>query len=349
MPPDLQAPFVYWGGKRKIAPLIWDILGDVPNYVEPFCGSCAILLARPGGPGRGELVNDIDANVVNCLRALKHDPGQLAHLCDYPVTEVDMNAWHFWLMEPTRRTAFVTHLLADPEYYDLVRAARWLHGINAFIGGGWCRDEGMWEYHHGSGSHLKSGIVKRTHIPHVSTLGTGIHKRMHIPQVGNLGRGIHKYSLREGQAQTMLQSMLDWFTALQERLRSVRMACGDWTRVVTPACITGLGLTGIVFDPPYSLEEDRDMRLYVHDDGAVAHAVRAWCLEHGDDPQLKIVMCGYGAIHDALVQAGWTKYQWVGHAGYGNTGDQTRGQTNRKREAVYASPHCVPRAQLTFF
>jgi DNA adenine methylase len=43
----LKAPFPYFGGKSKIAGAVWQRFGDVQNYVEPFCGSATMLLARP--------------------------------------------------------------------------------------------------------------------------------------------------------------------------------------------------------------------------------------------------------------------------------------------------------------
>lgn len=42
----LAAPFPYFGGKRRAAPIIWGALGDPSGYVEPFAGSAAVLLAR---------------------------------------------------------------------------------------------------------------------------------------------------------------------------------------------------------------------------------------------------------------------------------------------------------------
>jgi site-specific DNA-adenine methylase len=42
----LKAPFPYFGGKSRIAAEVWRRFGDVKTYVEPFCGSCAVLLAR---------------------------------------------------------------------------------------------------------------------------------------------------------------------------------------------------------------------------------------------------------------------------------------------------------------
>ena len=58
-----KAPFPWFGGKRKAAPLIWAALGDVHHYVEPFFGSGAVMLERPHEPNRtyySETVNDMD-------------------------------------------------------------------------------------------------------------------------------------------------------------------------------------------------------------------------------------------------------------------------------------------------
>ena len=33
------APFPYFGGKRRAAPIVWRALGDPSGYVEPFAGS----------------------------------------------------------------------------------------------------------------------------------------------------------------------------------------------------------------------------------------------------------------------------------------------------------------------
>jgi len=42
-----KAPFPWFGGKSKAAPLVWKLLGDPVHYVEPFFGSGAVLLQRP--------------------------------------------------------------------------------------------------------------------------------------------------------------------------------------------------------------------------------------------------------------------------------------------------------------
>lgn len=58
---NLRAPFPYFGGKRRVADAVWARLGDAPNYVEPFAGSAAVLLARPDSHewwDRFETIND---------------------------------------------------------------------------------------------------------------------------------------------------------------------------------------------------------------------------------------------------------------------------------------------------
>lgn len=94
----LKAPFPWFGGKSRASGIIWDALGDVANYVEPFAGSLAVLLARPAPP-RIETVNDKDAYVCNVWRALAKDPDQVAHHADWPVNETDLLARHRWLVE----------------------------------------------------------------------------------------------------------------------------------------------------------------------------------------------------------------------------------------------------------
>lgn len=49
----LKAPFPWFGGKSRVAHIVWERFGDVPNYVEPFAGSLAVLLRRPADHFRG--------------------------------------------------------------------------------------------------------------------------------------------------------------------------------------------------------------------------------------------------------------------------------------------------------
>ena len=69
----LDAPFPWFGGKSRVAHIIWEALGDVDNYVEPFAGSLAVLLSRATVP-KVETVNDKDHWITNFWRSVQHEP-----------------------------------------------------------------------------------------------------------------------------------------------------------------------------------------------------------------------------------------------------------------------------------
>ena len=126
---------------------------------------------------------------------------------------------------------------------------------------------------------------------------------------------------------------------LAERLKDVHIVCGDWRRVLTPACTVDLsGITAVFLDPPYSLSE-REHGLYAVDHPDVAEAVREWAVEHGDDPRFRIALCGYDGEHDV---PGWEPLRWKAKGGYANVGTPGRGRENAERETVWFSPHCLP-------
>jgi DNA adenine methylase len=65
--------------------------------------------------------------------------------------------------------------------------------------------------------------------------------------------------------------------------------------VLTPSVTTYIGLTGVFLDPPYG--HDLRERCY-SEDHDISADVRAWALEHGDDPKMRIALCGYEGEHD---------------------------------------------------
>ncbi len=60
----LAAPFPFFGGKSLACKTVWAALGDPRNYVEPFCGSAAMLLGRPNA-GRIETIDESNGFVCN--------------------------------------------------------------------------------------------------------------------------------------------------------------------------------------------------------------------------------------------------------------------------------------------
>ena len=85
-------PFPYFGKKTNAAPQVWELLGDVQRYIEPFCGACGVLLNRPHDYSlRYETINDKDAYLTNLLRTIKYAPEHLGHIVNHmPVNKLDI-------------------------------------------------------------------------------------------------------------------------------------------------------------------------------------------------------------------------------------------------------------------
>jgi DNA adenine methylase len=306
----LQAPFPWFGGKSRAADLVWARFGPVPNYVEPFAGSLAVLLARPSKP-RTETVNDLDCYVSNFWRAVQHDPEAVAACADWPVNEADILARHEWLIN---RDEFRQRMRTEPDFYDVKIAGWWVWGACAWIGSGWCKERG--EGH------------PPEQLPHLGNAGRGIH-RSKLPHLGDAGRG---------------DRIASWFTRLQARLRDVRVACGEWDRVLGPSVTERHGVTGILLDPPYSADEQSVTYSAQHRD--IASDVQAWAIQNGDNEQLRIALCGYDGEH--AMPESWTAVSWKARGGYGSQGDG-RGRENAARERIWFSPHCIrPESRLQF-
>ena len=92
-----KAPFPWFGGKSKAAPVVWSLLGDVVHYVEPFAGALGVLLERPHPCNRtyySETINDLDGFVVNAWRAMQMQPEATAKAASWPVTEAEIGRAH---------------------------------------------------------------------------------------------------------------------------------------------------------------------------------------------------------------------------------------------------------------
>jgi DNA adenine methylase len=305
---ELRAPFPWYGGKSLAAPLIWRAFGNVPNYVEPFAGSLAVLLARPSTP-KVETVNDKDGLISNFWRAVQHAPDEVARWADWPVNEADLHARHRWLVE--HGLPLTEKLVADPDFYDAKIAGWWVWGICTWIGNGWCSRD----------------VRAHRSLPRIGSPGHGLHAPSRKKPQTNVPKGLHSRASAAG----------DVFGVLASRLRHVRVCCGDWTRVVGASTLGidsdhGMTPCGIVLDPPYA-HEGREKRLYREDEDSISGEVRTWALEHGPNPALRIALCGWDGEHE--MPRDWTCIPWVSK-GSGR---------NRGKERIWFSPHCAPAIQ----
>lgn len=367
----LKAPFPYFGGKSTVAASVWERFGDVQNYVEPFFGSGAVLLSRPHEPGT-ETCNDFCCYLTNFWRALQHDPQGVAEWSDNPVSELDLHARHRYLVLGPESDEFRETMRADPDFYDVKFAGWWVWGISCWIGGGWCqyveKDQHLSEQRPHLGHHGGMGIHKTSlnkTIPYLKSPGCGVNraqlpeKRPHLSSE----TGIHRTSLYEKRPQldgnlgvnsTLLynkrpdlgahgmhaqraSNLEEYLHELSARLRRVRICCGDWSRVCGPSPTWKQGMTGVFLDPPYD-HTVRSSTIYAQE-MPTSDAVREWAIANGDNPLMRIALCGYDTEH--AMPDTWEVYAWKAQGGYGMQAKEGRGRANREREVVWFSPHCL--------
>jgi DNA adenine methylase len=370
----LHAPFPWFGGKRKPAPLVWDRFGNVVNYIEPFFGSGAVLLARPHAPTI-ETVNDIDCLLVNFWRATQYAPEEVARHADWPVHETEMHAWHVELVK--QKAAVRENLEADPRWFDAELAGKWVWGLCAWIGSGWC-----------SGKESKQ-------VPYLSSSGTPGHgpginaKHMRLPALGagsggqddhpcaHYGKGVHSQGMRVSGKVPMLATgargvhsdggrthLYEAFRALSERLRHVRVTCGPADRILTPAVTWRHGTTGVFLDPPYPADAGSTGGIYTttSEERAAFDGAFRYCIENGHDERLRIALCYYDGttgpvritgkteapadVSTYLRSLGWDIVAWKSGGGYGG---QSGTNENAARERIAFSPGCLGAKQRSLF
>lgn len=287
----LEAPFMYYGIKNRIAPTVWELLGDVKRYSEPFAGSLAVLLNRPEWhTGYTETVNDKDGWLVNAWRSIKLSPKETAELCLNPVSAIDYRAQQAWLQE--KREDFVPWLEGHPEHHDPKLAAWWLNVQSTSVNMPF--KQGKW--------HRVDGKLRATQKSPLGIDRTTIHQ-------SSTGKGINRGSLLNGNKK---QNLEQWFNALSERLLRVRITNSDYMSQLTKATLitdVNPSRVGLYLDPPYDGYTDR----YAINRGktpTISADLDEWLtteavpwIEQG----LRVIISGYGTEHDGLLDHGWGK------------------------------------------
>jgi len=203
------------------------------------------------------------------------------------------------------------NLIEDPDFCDPKVAGWWVWGQGCWIGSGWACSNKM----------SRPDLTPK-----------GIHRiRPH------LGRPMGV--TREEEVGLYLK-------ALWKRMRYVRVCCGDWEQICNPDVMAYAGMTGVLFDPPYSEEADRDNHIYREEDLAVAHRVREWCLANADNKNIRIALCGYEEEHK--MPDDWEVLVWRAGGG-GATKADTPAKRNRLRERIWFSPSCLKPQRGTLF
>lgn len=157
---------------------------------------------------------------------------------------------------------------------------------------------------------------------------TFIKQKKAIPNVAKTGKGVKRRSF-------------DWdeeFEALSQRLKDVKIICGDWKRAVKPSITESHSPTLLFLDPPYEAKEGRH-DTYAHESYTVASDVETWCKENESNSHLQIVLAGYSGDYDL---PGWREVPWKTMGGYANLAhsDDKQGKVNASKEVLLFSPTC---------
>lgn len=310
---DLRSPYPWFGGKSQIADVIWSRFGAVRNYCEPFFGSGAVLLNRPTPFEGTETVNDMNAWLTNFWRAMQADVEAVAFHADWPVSELDMHARGDWLFYRQGVAEWVEQVRSDPDFFCAKSAGWWVWGQCCWIGAGWGRRK----------------------LPHLGSAGMGVNRQ--LPHLGDAGRGDAPQTAKGEHLRTYLRGLAD-------RMRCVRICCGDWSRVCGPTPTVKQGLTAVFLDPPYAVEDRADC-YDENDDREVSSAVREWALECGTDARMRICLAGYEGEHQ--MPDSWECVAWKAKGGYGSQSED--GNDNCKRERLWFSPHCIKSSDTPLF
>ncbi len=386
----LRAAFPFFGNKRIAAPLIWDALGNPGNLVIPFAGSLAELWARPE-VGKVETINDGSGLIANVWRAIQRDPDAVAMHADHPVIELDLHAWHRTLVEAAEdlrtklqndpryydvelagrwiwgASAWIGSGWCDgslpqrrPELSGGSGRARNGHGVHGNSVPDRAADLHKTRPHLGGGhnSPCAGTGVHKSKLPRLqgnkgqtAQLGVGVNSA--LPHLGGCdgsgvgyGKGVHQ---GEGRR---IDGLRVWMRQLADRLRLVRITCGDFSRVLTPAVTISHGLTGVILDPPYGLTV-RTKRIYDAEDArdmpheeTVAQRAAAWARSVGENPLYRVALCGYEGEHE--MPPSWWCVPWTARGGYGLQA-HGKGRENREKERIWFSPGCIREVAGTQF
>src|SRR5262249_26367923 len=152
-------------------------------------------------------------------------------------------------------------------------------------------------------------------LVHLGDAGQGVNRQ--LVHLGNAGReqgpGCEPQT-RQGACAEWSDHLYQVMADLSDRVRRVRICCGDWLRVCGPTPTVKQGLRAVFLDPPYADTAERQSNLYGKDSETVAHDVRRWALEWGDDRRMRIALCGYEGEHE--MPASWECVAWKARGGY---------------------------------
>ncbi len=136
-----MSAFSYFGSKQRIAAKLCNLLPPHNAWVEIFCGSAAMTLAKKPAPI--EIINDINGEIVNFFRQLQRNGEELQRLVYFT---------------PYARAEFDLARKPETGLSDIERARRFLVAAMMSINGTFGKDAGGFSF---SNSYSRNGMEAR--------------------------------------------------------------------------------------------------------------------------------------------------------------------------------------------
>lgn len=298
-----KAPFPYFGGKSRIADLVWENFGSVTSYIEPFAGSAAIALSNPNYESLSmEVINDFDGMITNVWRAIKFDPEGVKEWIDWPMSELDLHARSEWVeeqrndLEDRLQGEDLTDLMRrDPHYHDVKIAGWWIWGMCSSIGDAF--------------------IKQKKAKPSI----TG-------------PRGVFGKTFNTDEV----------FDGLAHRLKNTRITCGDWKRVLTEGILLYRPSVAVFLDPPYGAQDRHDTYAHESYSVAsdVGEWCREYG-DHEDVRIILAGYEGDYDLPESWKCVPWKTSGGMGNI-HRTEGGTTQGRENASKERLWISPGCQP-------
>lgn len=83
--------FAWIGGKRRLTAKILPLFPEHTCYVEAFAGAAALFFAKE--PAHTEVLNDVNSDLVNLYRVVKHHPDEFARQFRWALTSRQIFGW----------------------------------------------------------------------------------------------------------------------------------------------------------------------------------------------------------------------------------------------------------------
>lgn len=140
----INTPFGYFGAKNNIALKLCENLPPHNCWVEVFCGSAALTMAK--APAPIEVLNDIDNEVVNLFKQLRSTSNELCQMIS---------------LTPYAREELEIARNIDPKDSDLERARKFLVQAMFAINGVFGKEKGGFSYSQSYSRNEKDARVSR--------------------------------------------------------------------------------------------------------------------------------------------------------------------------------------------